>query len=109
MPKLLPIFINFGQEYRRLLTAACAALFCSAGGRQDLADSEAADLKILEEYLPAQMSREDLEAIVVASVSEAGATNVKQMGAVMKIVIAKAAGRADNKTINDLIKSKLSA
>lgn len=53
------------------------------------------------------MSREEVEAVVTAAVAEAGATSVKQMGAVMKIVTAKTAGAADNKTISELVKAAL--
>ncbi len=63
---------------------------------------------MLESYLPAQMSREELEVLVAEAVAAVGATSVKQMGAVMKIVQGKTQGRADNRTINELIKAKLS-
>jgi uncharacterized protein YqeY len=79
----------------------------SAGNRQDLVDQETAELKILEEYLPQQMGRPELEAIVAAAVAESGATSAKEMGAVMKIVMAKTQGRADGKMISEIVKSKL--
>ena len=78
-------------------------------GRQDLVDKESAELKILETYLPAQMSREQIEAIVAATIAEVKATSIKDMGLVMKAVSAKTAGSADNKTVSEVIKSKLQA
>lgn len=79
----------------------------TAGGRTDLAEKEQAELEVLQAYLPQQMSREELQAIVTAAVAEVGATSVKQMGAVMKLVTAKAAGAADNKAISELVKAAL--
>jgi hypothetical protein len=84
-----------------------AGVAVSAGGRSDLAEKEQAELAVLQSYLPKQMSREEVEGIVAAAVVEAGATSVKQMGAVMKIVTAKTAGAADNKTISELVKAAL--
>ena len=75
--------------------------------RQDLVDKETAELKILEAYLPAQMSKEQIEALVVATIAELNATTVKDMGPVMKAVIAKSNGAADNKIVSEIIKSKL--
>ncbi len=79
-----------------------------AGGRQDLVDKETAELKILELYLPAQMSREQLEKIISDVMGEVKATSVKDMGTVMKAVMAKTAGSADNKMVSEIIRSKLS-
>jgi len=78
-----------------------------AGGRQDLADQEAAELKVLEGYLPAQMGRDQIEKVVTEVIAALGAKTVKEMGSVMKEVIARTAGTADNKTVSELIKSKL--
>ena len=78
-----------------------------AGGRQDLADQEAAELKILEVYLPAQLGREQIEKIVAAVVTELNASSVKDMGRVMKEVQVRTAGAADNKIVSELIKAKL--
>ncbi len=78
-----------------------------AGGRQDLADQEAAELKVLEGYLPAQMGRDQIEKVVTEVIAALGAKTVKDMGPVMKEVIARTAGTADNKTVSEVIKSKL--
>ncbi len=75
--------------------------------RQDLVDQEEAELKVLEVYLPAQMSRELIEALVAEVVTALGAKTVKDMGPVMKEVIARSGGAADNKVVSELIKAKL--
>ncbi|HRO66819.1 MAG TPA: GatB/YqeY domain-containing protein [Pseudobdellovibrionaceae bacterium] len=79
-----------------------------AGGRQDLADQEAAELKVLETYLPAQMGREQVEKIVADVVASLNASSVKDMGPVMKEVQARTAGAADNKLVSELVRAKLS-
>ena len=78
-----------------------------AANRQDLADAEAAELKLLEQYLPAQMSKEQVEKIVAEVIAAVGATTVKEMGAVMKEVQARTSGTADNKLVSEIIKAKL--
>lgn len=76
-------------------------------GRNDLAEKESSELKLLEHYLPAQMSAADLEKIVVAAIQTTGAKSPKEMGLVIKEVAAKSQGRADNKMISELVKAKL--
>jgi uncharacterized protein YqeY len=76
-------------------------------GRQDLVDQETAELKILEVYLPAGMGREQTEALVVEVIAALGAKTVKDMGPVMKEVVARSNGTADNKIVSELIKAKL--
>jgi len=78
------------------------------GGREDLAVKEEGELKILQSYLPEQMSASDLEGLVAAAIKETGATGMKEMGAVVKAVMAKAAGRAEGSAISDMVKRKLS-
>lgn len=73
------------------------------GGRAELAAKEAAELKVLAEFLPQQLSPEELEALVKAAIAEAGATSKKDMGAVMKVAQSKAAGRADGKALSGLV------
>lgn len=70
---------------------------------------EEAELKLLEGYLPQQLSEDEVKAIVSAAVAEVGATSPKQMGAVMKAVQAKTQGRADNKLVSSLVKAALSS
>ncbi len=79
----------------------------AAAKRQDLVDNEAAELKLLEFYMPAQMSREQIEKIVADVMTALNATTVKDMGAVMKEVQARTAGAADNKIVSDVVKAKL--
>jgi uncharacterized protein YqeY len=78
-----------------------------AANRQDLVDKEAAELKIIESYLPAQLGKEQVEALVVAAIAELNAKSVKDMGPVMKAVMAKSGGAADNKLVSELIRAKL--
>lgn len=75
--------------------------------RQDLVDKETMELKILEEYLPAQMSKEQIEKVVIEVIAEVKASSIKDMGTVMKGVMAKTAGAADNKLVSEVIKAKL--
>ena len=79
-----------------------------AGGRNDLADKEAAEIAVLERYLPPPVDPEELESIVGDTIVELGATSGKDMGRVMKGVLAKLAGRtADGKAVSELVKRKL--
>jgi hypothetical protein len=77
-----------------------------AGHRDELAAKELASLTVLKSYLPAEMSEEELVAIIDAVIAEIGATK-KDLGKVMKQVMTKVAGRADGKRINVLVGSKL--
>jgi uncharacterized protein YqeY len=79
-----------------------------SAGRTDLVDAESAELKVLEAYLPAQMSREQVEAVVAEVIAATGAKTIKDMGTVMKEAMARTAGSADGKMISEVIKSKLS-
>ena len=79
----------------------------TAANRQNLADGEAAELKLLETYLPAQLSREQVEKVVGEVMTALNATSVKDMGAVMKEVQARTAGSADNKIVSEVVKAKL--
>ncbi|KXZ54029.1 hypothetical protein GPECTOR_5g139 [Gonium pectorale] len=78
-----------------------------SGGREDLVAKEQGELSLLEAYLPAQLSAAEVEAVVVQVIAELGATGPKAMGAVMKAVMARTGGRADNKTVSDIAKAKL--
>lgn len=80
-----------------------------AGGRQDLADEEMAQVAILEEYLPKALSPEELTARIKAIVAEVGATGPKDMGMVMKTANAQLAGQADGKAISAVVKEVLAS
>jgi len=77
------------------------------GGRPELAAKEQAEMEILNTYLPKAMSPEDLATLVKEAIAEAGATSKAQMGAVMKIASAKAAGRADGKALSVEVQRQL--
>ncbi|MFA5088711.1 MAG: GatB/YqeY domain-containing protein [Candidatus Omnitrophota bacterium] len=77
------------------------------GGRQDLVDKEKAELEILKSYLPKEMGPEELKKLVEESIQEAQASGIKDMGKVMKVVMPKTAGQADNKQISELVKQLL--
>ena len=80
------------------------------GGREDLAEKEAAEIATLEVYLPPPMDPAEIERAVTEAIAESGATSAKDLGKVMKVVMPKLAGRAvDGKTINDLVRRKLGA
>ena len=78
------------------------------GGRAELADKEKEELAILNTYLPQGMSPDELAKVVCETIAELGATSKAQMGAVMKAVQAKAAGRADGKTLSAEVQRQLS-
>ena len=79
------------------------------GGRQDLADKEMAEIKILESYLPAAADPAVIDRAIADAIAETGATSAKDMGRVMKAAMARLAGQSvDGKTVSDLVKQKLS-
>ena len=73
------------------------------GGRPELADKEKKEITVLEAFLPKPLSAEELEQLIKATIQETGATSKKEMGPVIKAVQAKAAGRADGKTISGVV------
>ena len=77
-------------------------------GRQDLVDQTNEELRVIKEYLPEELSTEELETIIEDTIKEVGAVDMKDMGKVMQAVKAKTTGRADGKTINEIVKRKLS-
>lgn len=77
------------------------------GGRQDLVDKETAEIKVLESYLPQQLSREELEAMVRVVITSTAAQGAKDMGKVMKALIPMIGGRADGKLVSELVKNAL--
>jgi len=77
------------------------------GNREDLAQIERDEIGVLETYLPEQMSKEDIEALVVQVISETGAESIRDMGKVMGQIKAKAEGRADMGTVGATVKARL--
>jgi uncharacterized protein YqeY len=79
-------------------------------GRADLVAKETAEMGVLEEYLPAAASAEQIDAAVDAAITESGATSVKDLGKVMKAVMPKLAGlSADGRAVNEAVRRKLGA
>lgn len=79
------------------------------GNRPELADKEEAELKLIESYMPAAPSDEEIDAAIAAAISETGVTSQKQMGVVMKAAQAKLAGkRVDGKVLSERVRGKLS-
>jgi hypothetical protein len=78
-----------------------------AGNRADLAAKEAAEIGVLQVYLPAQLSEAELDSLIADAIAQTGAATIKDMGKVMGIVKTKAAGRADMGAVGARIKAKL--
>jgi uncharacterized protein len=79
------------------------------GGRPDLVEKEEAELKVIQEFLPAQMSEADIDAIINEAIRETGAVGVRDMGKVMKFLMPRVAGKADGKAVGERVKLRLSA
>ena len=80
-----------------------AAIFFDKGGREDLLEKENQEKKILQEYLPEQVSANDLKQRVQELISELGITDIKDLGKIMKTIIPEFKGRADNEQIKNLV------
>lgn len=79
------------------------------GGREELAAKEEQELKIVEGYMPAAPSDEEIEAAITGAIAETGVTSLKQMGVAMKAAQAKLAGkRVDGKALSDKVRARLS-
>ena len=104
--------LSEGEVTKVLHTAAKqrkeAADMYSDGGRTELADAELKELAIIEEYLPEQLLEEQVALIIDAAIGETGAESLNDIGKVMPLIMKKAAGRADGKPIQKLVKRKLS-
>jgi uncharacterized protein YqeY len=80
------------------------------GGRDDLADKEEAEIKIVEAYLPAAASEEETDAAIAAAIAETGASTAKDLGKAMKAAMAELAGKnADGKRVSEKVRAKLGA
>lgn len=84
-----------------------AAQQYEAAGRSDLVDKEKAELKVLEGYLPQQLSDDDVEALVDEAIAATGATTKRDMGKVMGPIMGKYQGQVDGKLVQQLVSSKL--
>jgi uncharacterized protein YqeY len=92
------------RERKRRVEAATAF---RDGGREDLATAEEAEAKIIEVYLPAEITDDELAQIVTEAIAETGAESPKDMGNVMKAAMAKTQGRADGKRVSALVGAAL--
>jgi hypothetical protein len=79
------------------------------GGRNDLVEKEEAELKVIQEFMPQQLSEAEIIAQIEIAVREEGATGVKDLGKVMKILMPRLTGRADGKAVSDKAKAILTA
>jgi uncharacterized protein YqeY len=94
------------RERKRRLDAA--AQFRD-GGRAELADQEAAEAVLIEGYLPAELDDAELQAMVTDAIAQTGASEPKDMGQVMKVVMARTAGRADGRRVSEHVREALAA
>jgi len=94
------------RERKRRLDAAEAL---REGDRSEQADAEEAEAKLIEGYLPEQLSDDELSELVASAVEESGASEPKDMGGVMKVLMPKVGGRADGKRVSTAVKEKLSS
>lgn len=83
-----------------------AAIF-KEQGRADLAEPELAQVAVIEKFLPAQLSEDEIEKVVIQIIETTGATGMKDMGKVMGLVSKQLAGQADGKTISGIVRAKL--
>ena len=75
--------------------------------RPELADKEEQELAVLQEFLPAQLSENELADLIARAVAESGATSMRDMGAVMKLVTPQTTGRADGKLVSEMVRQQL--
>lgn len=93
-------------QRERKRRAEAAEAFRS-GGREEQAAAEEQEVAVLEEFMPAPLSEEELEEIVDTAIAEVGATSVRDLGRVMADVMPQVAGRADGSTVSQLVREKL--
>jgi hypothetical protein len=93
------------RERKRRMEAAEAY---RKAGRAEPAAAEEAEAAVIGEYLPAEISDDELDALIADALSETGASSQKEMGKVMSAVMSKAGGRADGRRVSELVKQKLS-
>ena len=77
------------------------------GGRDELAKKEEREIEILQDFLPTQLSSEEIGKVIDSAIKETGAGSMKEMGAVMKIVSSRTAGRADGKVVSEMVRKRL--
>ena len=92
------------RERKRRIEAAEAF---RGGGREEQAESEEEELAVLEEFMPAPLSEEELEEIIDDAIAEVGATSIRDLGRVMADVMPQVSGRADGSVVSQLVREKL--
>ena len=98
------VFRVLSKECRKRVEAIEAY---KKGGREDLANEEQRELEIIKSYMPKQLSEEELKEIVKDVVEETGSSSIKDLGRVMKVLMPRVKGRADGKTVNDIVRQIL--
>lgn len=101
-PEVVDVLKSYAKQRRQSIESYQQA------GREDLARKEESELAIVQQYLPRQLSQEQIEQIVSETIAETGATGPQEMGAVMKAVMAKVHGAADGKVVSDAVRKQLS-
>jgi len=97
----LEVIASYAKQRKQSIDAYTEA------GREDLAAREKKELELINQYLPEQLSREEIEKLVGDVIAETGAESLKDMGMVMKAVMPKFKGAADGKLVNEVVRSKL--
>ncbi|MFI4920812.1 MAG: GatB/YqeY domain-containing protein [Gammaproteobacteria bacterium] len=100
-PQILSVLDKMLKQRRESVTQF------EQGKRQDLADLEKAEIKVIQGYMPEQLSEAELDQMVAAAIAESGAASIKDMGKVMAILKPKVAGKADMSAVSARIKAKL--
>lgn len=78
------------------------------GGRPELAAKEAREIEVIQGFMPKQLSAEEIDALIGQAIEEAGATGIRDMGKVMKILMPRVTGKADGKAVGEAVKARLS-
>jgi uncharacterized protein YqeY len=100
------------EEIQKIIGTLCkqrgeAIELFRRGSREELAQKEEAELAILQRFLPQPLSEEEVKGLIRASITEAGATGLQDLGKVMKLVMPKVSGRSDGKRVNELARALL--
>jgi uncharacterized protein YqeY len=102
------------EEIQKTIATLCkqrseASELFRKGGREELAQKEEAEVAILQRFLPQPLSEEEVTGLIRASIAEAGAKGVQDLGKVMKLVMPRVSGRSDGKRVNEIARALLSA
>jgi uncharacterized protein YqeY len=100
--QVISVLEKMGKQRRESITQF------QQGGRTDLVEKETAELKLINAYLPSQLSEGELDALISDAIAQTGAASVKDMGKVMNIIKSKAQGRVDMAAVGTRIKTRLS-